>query len=138
LEWVESMHGKNIHTTYLWLWSWDKEKKNWDSKKEGGKTHNTSKRDEGVRREGKIENLENKAIRKRKFWEVFTSLDSWTSVSLLGLRVNKRWKVLLLQVLNCPFWCIDQHLCRICLWNQSFCGSICKKIFISFCCLKWW
>jgi len=65
LEWVERMHGKNIHTTYLWLWSWDKEKENWDSQKEGRKT----KRVEGVRREGKIKNLVNKVLGKRIFWE---------------------------------------------------------------------
>jgi len=41
LEWVESMHEKNIHFIFLWYRSWDKEKENWDSKMEGGETHNT-------------------------------------------------------------------------------------------------
>ena len=63
------MHEKNIHTTLLWFWSWNIEKEDWDSKEEGGKTHITLKRDEGVGRKGKNKNSEKRAKRKRKFWE---------------------------------------------------------------------
>jgi len=69
LEWVESMHEKNIHSPFLWFWSWDREKENWDSQKKGGKTHNTPKRDEGVGGKWKNKNTEKRGERKRETWE---------------------------------------------------------------------
>ena len=67
--WVESMHEKNIHTTFLWFWSWDREKENLDSKKEGGKTHNTLKRDEGVGRKRKKIRIQKREQKEREKFE---------------------------------------------------------------------